>query len=201
MRTLFREPTEFLSLKEFRKKLKKRQLKANTSRGTWSPWKEFKLSEIVCSTSLGNDTPSIGYFCPRQDWDEPDELPSAPDFCSTAFPRIHSDALSFHACNPEELEFNRDFGVWQAPARSIEIVPTLLFVPCSAADLLGRRLGRGGGFYDRYLQSNPGIKSIGVLHSDYLFETLPEDYFHSGDQIIESILTENNFHFDLKEQL
>lgn len=52
---------------------------------------------------------------------------------------------------------------------------TLLLMPGVAFDPYGRRLGYGGGYYDRYLAAHPGFFncSIGIGHSCQLVEELP----------------------------
>jgi 5,10-methenyltetrahydrofolate synthetase len=196
----FRRPDPGLKLQDFREALRAEQLRAHASRGIWRPWAAFDfeehLKEKMPATMI---SPVIGYFATRTDWDEPESLPDAPDGTRVAYPRIKNQHLSFHICPSTQLVFNRSYGVWEAPSHAEECTPDFLFIPCFAADLFGRRLGRGGGYYDRYLQAHPGIPHIGILHSSYVFDMLPKDWFHSGDQRIESVLTETSFYFDLKE--
>ena len=74
------------------------------------------------------------------------------------------------------------------------IAPDLIFCPALACDKSGRRVGRGAGFYDRYLSSQkPRPLSCAVLYSDFVYEELPEKFFHSGDQKVDFILSEKEF--------
>lgn len=52
-------------------------------------------------------------------------------------------------------------------------VPTLMIVPALALDSKGRRLGLGKGFYDRFLDKNPQVQTIGVVFSDFLISEIP----------------------------
>lgn len=52
----------------------------------------------------------------------------------------------------------------------------LVLVPALAADLAGRRLGRGGGFYDRTLPlAEPGTPLVVVLNDEELLDRVPAE--------------------------
>lgn len=51
--------------------------------------------------------------------------------------------------------------------------PELILVPALAVDLQGRRLGYGGGFYDRLLAAHPGAESIAVVYELQLLAEIP----------------------------
>ena len=63
----------------------------------------------------------------------------------------------------------------------------LCIVPALSYDLLGNRLGYGGGYYDRFLASN-NIKSIGLCYSRCIHSHLPAENF---DIKVDIVLTEN----------
>ena len=50
----------------------------------------------------------------------------------------------------------------------------LWFIPGRAFDIYGNRLGRGGGFYDRLLEDENGIK-VGVTTEDRILDYIPVD--------------------------
>ena len=86
-------------------------------------------------------------------------------------------------------------GIWLQPP-FIEVTPDWLFIPGVGFGLDGRRLGRGKGFYDRYLANSEMIK-IGIAWSGQLNEELPVE---SHDCHMDFIITEN-FCWDVKQQV
>ena len=62
----------------------------------------------------------------------------------------------------------------------------LIVVPGMAFDADGRRLGRGRGYYDRFLSLHPKIYTIGLCFD---FQLLPEVPSEPHDRIIDEIIT------------
>ncbi len=61
-----------------------------------------------------------------------------------------------------------------AQAALVELPPrSVIFVPGLAFTADGRRLGQGGGFYDRLLAQRPDLRAIGVGFSCQLLDDLP----------------------------
>lgn len=86
-------------------------------------------------------------------------------------------------------------GVWEPDTEAgtrldpkevhVILVPGLFFCPQS-----GARLGRGGGFFDRYLARAAGARKIGVVCEWQLREDLP---FEAHDQKMDGLLTEKRW--------
>lgn len=53
----------------------------------------------------------------------------------------------------------------------------LAILPALMADKEGYRLGYGGGFYDRFLEKNPNIKTILPIPKELYIEKLPHEAF------------------------
>ena len=67
------------------------------------------------------------------------------------------------------------FGLLQPSADAPICHPQLLFVPLVGFTEDGRRLGQGGGFYDRYLAKHPQSIAIGLAWDVQLIEDLPSE--------------------------
>ncbi|HKL59262.1 MAG TPA: 5-formyltetrahydrofolate cyclo-ligase [Sphaerochaeta sp.] len=68
-------------------------------------------------------------------------------------------------------------GVLEPPRGTVAIPDThsLILVPAMAYTILGERLGRGKGYYDRYLNTFPTIPTMGICRSYQLVESLPTE--------------------------
>lgn len=119
-------------------------------------------------------------------------LPGEPDWLSgdfpagkrIAYPRIEEGGMRF--------VFSAQFAIGALGARepvggTVADVTDLVLVPGLAFDATGARLGRGKGFYDRWLAANPAVPSLGICFKCQLLKHLP---FESHDARVDAIVTE-----------
>ncbi|MBS1984835.1 MAG: hypothetical protein JST16_11760 [Bdellovibrionales bacterium] len=118
----------------------------------------------------------IGIFEGRADWDEPASFP-LPAHLPTAVPCVDGTNMHFERVSDRQ-----------------RVEPDTLLVPALFADGEGRRVGRGRGYYDRYLAAHPQVRTVAVVHSDYVFQRLPDAWLHAGDQPVQGLLTESYFY-------
>ena len=128
----------------------------------------------------------LGTFSSRHEWDEPAKMPdlSAGEW-QWAYPSLEAGKLTFRKCHFEDLVLSPRWKVLEAPSHAPIVKPQAIFVPCLLADLKGRRIGRGGGFYDRYINENPEV------HSDFVVSEFPNQWLHEGDQPLGGLITES----------
>lgn len=92
-------------------------------------------------------------------------------------PRVEGDIMRFYDYSPERMRIGA-FGIEEpegdkeCPAEDID----LIIVPARAFTPSGERLGRGGGFYDKYM-SLEGFRAhkTGIAFSCQIFDMLPTD--------------------------
>ena len=78
------------------------------------------------------------------------------------------------------------FGLLEPPAgyTAVELSETdVIILPASAFSRRLERLGRGGGYYDRFLLVSRGIK-IGIGREQLLFDTLPTEPHDIGPDVL-----------------
>ena len=157
-----------------------------------------QLLRILAPQPIWKSARQVLLYFPRQD--EPDIhqiFRSAQDEGKTvAFPRYNPNAEEYEAAVisdvREDVETGK-FGIREplprCPALSLKQLD-LVLVPGVGFDLLGRRLGRGRGFYDRLLAHATGIK-CGVAFDEQLVEEIPVELH---DVSLDCILTPTRWH-------
>ncbi|MCF8059166.1 MAG: 5-formyltetrahydrofolate cyclo-ligase [Bacteriovoracaceae bacterium] len=147
------------------------------------------LSQIQ-ENQFPNTIPTFGFYAPIKN--EVNILARKLDQEKSfrwAFPYNFSGEMDFRLCSPEKLEESTAFGVTiRSPKELDRIVrPEVLIIPGLAFGTKGQRLGRGKGYYDRYLESFKGLK-IGVCYEEQMRSEIPCD---EHDQMMDYIVTQN----------
>ena len=108
-----------------------------------------------------------------------------------ALPRITTlkEPMHFHVhTDPyEESDLHKGpLGLMQPAPEAEEVVPDVLFMPLVGFTANGDRLGQGGGFYDRWLETHPETIAIGMAWDIQRVDELPvEDH----DMPLKAIIT------------
>lgn len=166
-------------------------------RNTLSANERARLDSAICShvTSCPSFISADTVLCYFPVKGEPNILPIAEEALrlkkTVAFPISHveSKRLTFHIISSlSELTE----GAYRIPEPSAKApVPTVLqnavcIVPALAFDKNGKRLGYGGGYYDRFLAEFDGV-SMGLAYDSFFVDELPTD---SYDMTVNIIITE-----------
>jgi 5-formyltetrahydrofolate cyclo-ligase len=99
-------------------------------------------------------------------------------------------ALDFLAWRDGDPLVPGPFGTRHPVAAAAPLIPTVLLVPLLAFDRCGYRLGYGGGYYDRTLDSLGGrsqLRSIGLAYAAQEVALVPHD---RHDQRLDAVATE-----------
>lgn len=135
-------------------------------------------------------------------WPMRDELDPRPTLaalsgrgCRIALPVVVGEGqpLLFRAWEPDEPLQPGPYGTVQ-PADEADLVdPQLLLVPMLAFDRSGRRLGYGGGFYDRTLGALRGrfaVQAIGIAYAEQEVAAVPAG---PEDARLDGVVTERAY--------
>lgn len=98
--------------------------------------------------------------------------------------------LRFHRwCETDDMS-RHAYGVTEPHLEAEIISPSLLLVPLLAFDATGYRLGYGGGFYDRTLESLRAIRPVRALGVAYAGQEVAVVPHGPYDQMLDGVLTE-----------
>lgn len=127
---------------------------------------------------------------------QPDEMPTQPLFEALApavrlLPRLRGERLEFAVVETWGALRPGRFGVLEPPADAPARTPgadDVVLLPGVAFDGLGRRLGRGGGHYDRAFP--PGTRGPRLVGAAFAFQIVEEVPHGSHDRIVDAIVSE-----------
>ena len=125
--------------------------------------------------------PSRSIFCFVSKADEPDTVgflkaELAAGKRKIFMPRVSPDGIEAVRIKDMGELAKGHFGILEPrPGMSAGVLPSgaLIMVPGLAFDLRGMRLGRGKGYYDRFLRGRDRNKIVGIVFDDFLFERIP----------------------------
>jgi len=158
-----------------------------------SPCARAEASELIITQLLPHlrDHKTIATFAP---------LPTEPEthhlhhFCSDkklVYPLVTGDgAMTFHKVDSPESLVKGSYNIPEPDPTIHNVVSPdqidLILVPAFAFTPQGHRLGKGGGFYDRFLAANPHMKKIGIVFKEQRLPMLPTE---AHDQSVDLLIT------------
>lgn len=113
-------------------------------------------------------------------------------------PRVEDDDIVFYAVTDEKDLQVGSYGI-REPKEGLAAVQKecidIMLIPASAYGMDGKRLGRGKGYYDRYLDGNKSSRNcraylIGVVPESNLLKKVP---FEEWDVSVDAIVTDKRF--------
>ena len=150
--------------------------------------KSARLSQRLNAIMQQHKRPLWGVFAPL--WDEPNwpvQIENLQAF-RMAWPQHQSrGCMAFFQCKDNELITHHQFGraIPGPPLGRPAVRPDALLIPAVGLSPDGQRMGRGGGYYDRFLTKFNGLK-IGLCFEEQLGHFPSEDH----DQRVEMIVTD-----------
>ena len=105
-------------------------------------------------------------------------------------PAVAGDLMEFRAIHGEKDLVPGPFGIWQPRERCPSSIPDVALVPAVAVTPHGDRLGYGGGYYDRYLESH-SIESAALSLEKQVIKRIPP---RAGDVSVDWVVTEERLH-------
>ncbi len=111
---------------------------------------------------------------------------------TTALPFIdrRGGTMCFRTWRPGQALAAGPYGVPQPLETAPETAPDTIFAPLVGFDHQGRRLGQGGGFYDRAFARFPDARRIGLAWSVQQAQTLPVEPW---DLPVHGVVTEKQW--------
>ena len=155
-----------------------------------------ELDEALCRQLLSLpefSAPRTVYAYASLSW-EPDTWEILKALLSRGFrlalPRVEGREMRFYFV-PDLKELSQSsMKIWEPKADAVpaDDSEALVLVPGMAFSREGARLGKGGGFYDRFLAAEPDHKTIALAYGFQLMEQIPTGVY---DRPVDQIVTEN----------
>jgi len=98
--------------------------------------------------------------------------------------------LEFRAWRPGDPLVKAGFGLSEPEETADRVHPTLILTPLLAFDLKGRRLGWGGGFYDREIALMRGERTVTIVGVGFDEQRLSRVPTGRHDQSLDWVVTE-----------
>ena len=110
----------------------------------------------------------------------------------TALPKINGNGrMCFYYVTDTDKLYLNQYGIFEPGGSSEKAEATdknvLVIIPGAAFDRSGRRIGYGGGYYDRFLKAHPAYHTLGIAFDIQCFDRIPDE---QHDIRLKTIITE-----------
>ncbi len=140
--------------------------------------KSARLCKAIAATEAWQTAKTVGFFSPLPGEPNVELLWAVLGERTVCYPRVVGDDLIFIRVPDRSALITSRWNLLEPPHREDDCVPPgaldLILVPGMAFTADGHRMGRGKGYYDRYL-AQPEIRAtlFGVAFSEQQVPTLP----------------------------
>lgn len=113
---------------------------------------------------------------------------------NVAFPRVEGSEMEFYRVESfDDLEVG-SYRIMEPKGycEKVDWPDAVILVPGIAFTRDGRRLGKGGGYYDKYLERYPGHRTVALA---YDFQVVPELPTDVHDHAVDAVITEQDTFF------
>ena len=140
-----------------------------------------RLGELFAQTKAYRDAKTIyGYMPYNQEVRTVPMLERAlQEGKRVAVPKVYGDTMKFIYLEDMSQVAKSDMGIPEPVADGpvAEDKTALVLMPGLAFDKEGRRIGYGGGFYDKFLSSEPNHPTVALCYEFQMFTTLDTEEF------------------------
>lgn len=152
----------------------------------WEAWSEASAVALFCGS--GEEPDTDGMIRDALQAGKTVYLPRVLNANASARPDMHLVAIRDPESDLEEGAFGLLEPRADLPAApDAETASALMLIPGTAFDERGGRVGRGKGYYDRFLEGRTGIKAGLAFEAQVLRKKLP---LEPHDQLLDALLTE-----------
>ena len=150
--------------------VQKRRVMPTSERQMYSQQILEQLEQMTCF----RDAKTVLLYYPIQN--EVDVLPLVKKYKhekTFLFPATHRRSMTVHLYAGNEHMHRGKFGIPEPTTPAYDGEIDLVIVPAVAFDAKGRRLGRGGGYYDRFIKKLTHTVLVGVGYDFQLVDEVP----------------------------
>jgi 5-formyltetrahydrofolate cyclo-ligase len=154
--------------------LRRRMRKLAAERGDGEKFSARIVEQLRCWDAWKNAR-KVCAFWPLPD--EPGVLVPWPVDREVVLPRVEGDRMTMFVAGSRDELVPGAFGILEPPGSAVSVDPPafdVILVPGLAFDRSGGRLGRGRGYYDKFLTGASGLK-VGVCFDEQIVETIPRE--------------------------